>query len=197
MTVGTHPDTPPALSIEQLAVNTILTLSIDAVQAANSGHPGTPMALAPVTYKLWQDYLRFDPELPVWANRDRFVLSVGHASALLYAMLHLGGVSRSTPTTRSSANRRFRWRTCADSGSWTPNAPGTPSTAGPPASSAPPARWEPGSPPASAWPSPDCGRPPPSTGPATSCSTTTCTRCAATAASWRASAPKPPHWPDT
>ena len=93
MTVGTHADKRPASgAIEELAVNTIRTLSIDAVQAANSGHPGTPMALAPVTYKLWQDYLRFDPELPVWANRDRFVLSVGHASALLYSMLHLAGV---------------------------------------------------------------------------------------------------------
>ena len=98
MTVGTHPDTSPAAdSIEQLAVNTIRTLSMDAVQAANSGHPGTPMALAPVAYKLWQDYLRFDPELPVWANRDRFVLSVGHASALLYSMLHLAGVKSVNP----------------------------------------------------------------------------------------------------
>ena len=98
MTVGTHPDTPRAAdAIEQLAVNTIRTLSMDAVQAANSGHPGTPMALAPVTYKLWQDYLRFDPELPVWANRDRFVLSVGHASALLYSMLHLAGVKSVNP----------------------------------------------------------------------------------------------------
>ena len=88
---------PAADSIEQLAVNTIRTLSMDAVQAANSGHPGTPMALAPVTYKLWQDYLRFDPELPVWANRDRFVLSVGHASALLYSMLHLAGVKSVNP----------------------------------------------------------------------------------------------------
>jgi transketolase len=98
MTVGTHPDTSSAADrIEQRAVNTIRTLSIDAVQAANSGHPGTPMALAPVAYKLWQDYLRFDPELPVWANRDRFVLSVGHASALLYAMLHLSGVKSVNP----------------------------------------------------------------------------------------------------
>ena len=98
MTVGTHPDSSPAAdAIEQLAVNTIRTLSMDAVQAANSGHPGTPMALAPVAYKLWQDYLRFDPELPVWANRDRFVLSVGHASALLYSMLHLAGVKSVNP----------------------------------------------------------------------------------------------------
>jgi transketolase len=98
MTLGTHPDTPSAAdTIAQLAVNTIRTLSMDAVQAANSGHPGTPMALAPVAYKLWQDYLRFDPELPVWANRDRFVLSVGHASALLYSMLHLAGVKSVNP----------------------------------------------------------------------------------------------------
>ena len=88
MTVGTHADKRAATDrIEQLTVNTIRTLSMDAVQAANSGHPGTPMALAPVAYKLWRDYLRFDPELPVWANRDRFVLSVGHASALLYSSL--------------------------------------------------------------------------------------------------------------
>ena len=98
MTVKTHPDTPPAPdTIDQLAVNTIRTLSMDAVQAANSGHPGTPMALAPVAYTLWQHYLRFDPELPVWANRDRFVLSAGHASALLYSLLHLAGVKSVNP----------------------------------------------------------------------------------------------------
>ena len=65
---------------------------MDAVQQANSGHPGTPMALAPVVYTLWQDFLRFDPDDPIWPNRDRFVLSNGHASMLLYAMLHLTGV---------------------------------------------------------------------------------------------------------
>ena len=75
-----------------LAINTIRTLSMDAVQKANSGHPGTPMALAPVAYTLWQDVLRFDPADPIWPNRDRFVLSVGHASMLLYSMLHLTGV---------------------------------------------------------------------------------------------------------
>jgi transketolase len=98
MTMGTHADKSPATdSIEQLTINTIRTLSMDAVQAANSGHPGTPMALAPVAYKLWHAYLRFDPELPVWANRDRFVLSVGHASALLYSLLHLAGVKSVNP----------------------------------------------------------------------------------------------------
>jgi len=65
---------------------------MDAVQQANSGHPGTPMAMAPVVYALWQDYLRFDPEDPIWPNRDRFILSAGHASTLLYALLHLAGV---------------------------------------------------------------------------------------------------------
>ena len=79
-------------TIDQLCVDTIRTLAMDAVQAANSGHPGTPMALAPVIYCLWQRVLRFDPSHPIWPNRDRFVLSVGHASMLLYAMLHLSGV---------------------------------------------------------------------------------------------------------
>src|SRR5215211_7133202 len=73
-------------------VNTIRTLAIDAIQKANSGHPGTPMALAPVAYVLWQRFLRFDPDAPVWPNRDRFVLSAGHASMLLYALLHLARV---------------------------------------------------------------------------------------------------------
>ena len=98
MTVDTPTD--PATtgrSIDQLAINTLRTLSMDAVQAANSGHPGTPMALAPVAYRLWQHHLRFDPDLPVWANRDRFVLSVGHASALLYSMLHLSEVKSVNP----------------------------------------------------------------------------------------------------
>ena len=79
-------------SPERLAIDTIRTLSMDAVQKANSGHPGTPMALAPVGYTLWSQFLRTDPDKPVWPNRDRFVLSVGHASMLLYALLHLAGV---------------------------------------------------------------------------------------------------------
>ena len=66
-------------TVEQLSINTIRTLAMDAVQAANSGHPGTAMAMAPVVYSLWQNYLRFDPQDPIWPNRDRFVLSVGHA----------------------------------------------------------------------------------------------------------------------
>ncbi len=83
--------------LDQLCINTIRTLSMDAVQAANSGHPGTPMALAPVAYCLWQRFLRFDPEDPVWPNRDRFVLSNGHASMLLYSLLYLCGVQAVNP----------------------------------------------------------------------------------------------------
>lgn len=78
--------------LETLSINTIRTLSIDAVQKANSGHPGAPMALAPVAYVLWQQFLRYDPANPVWPDRDRFVLSNGHASMLLYSMLYLSGV---------------------------------------------------------------------------------------------------------
>jgi transketolase len=78
--------------MDMLCINTIRTLSMDAVQAANSGHPGTPMAMAPVAYCLWQEFLRYDPNDPVWPNRDRFVLSAGHASMLLYSVLHLAGV---------------------------------------------------------------------------------------------------------
>ncbi|MBM4266989.1 MAG: transketolase [Deltaproteobacteria bacterium] len=85
-------DVASATDRDQLAINTIRTLSMDAVQAANSGHPGTPMALAPVAYTLWQRFLRFDPEDPIWPDRDRFVLSNGHASMLLYSLLHLAGV---------------------------------------------------------------------------------------------------------
>src|SRR5438094_10333469 len=78
--------------LDTLCINTIRTLAIDAVQQANSGHPGAPMGLAPVVYELWQKYLRYDPADPTWPNRDRFVLSAGHASMLLYATLHLAGV---------------------------------------------------------------------------------------------------------
>jgi transketolase len=82
----------PRHPLDEVCVNTIRTLAMDAVQAANSGHPGTPMSMAPVAYYLWQYLLRFDPQDPIWPNRDRFVLSAGHASMLLYAMLHLTGV---------------------------------------------------------------------------------------------------------
>jgi transketolase len=79
-------------TVDTLSINTIRTLCMDAVQQANSGHPGTPMAMAPVVYVLWQEFLRFDPEDPIWPNRDRFILSAGHASTILYSLLHLTGV---------------------------------------------------------------------------------------------------------
>ena len=87
----------PNQAIQQQAINTIRTLAMDAVQAANSGHPGTPMAMAPVAYNIWQQFLRFDPDDPIWPNRDRFVLSIGHASTLLYALLHLTGIKAVNP----------------------------------------------------------------------------------------------------
>ena len=90
-TVSGEPD------IDRLAIDTIRTLSMDAVQKANSGHPGTPMALAPVAYCLWQQFLRYDPQDPIWPNRDRFVLSNGHASMLLYSLIHLAGVREVSP----------------------------------------------------------------------------------------------------
>jgi transketolase len=83
--------------LDTLCINTIRTLAIDAVQQANSGHPGAPMGLAPVAYSLWQEFLRYDPEDPIWPNRDRFVLSAGHASMLLYATLYLTGVRYVNP----------------------------------------------------------------------------------------------------
>jgi transketolase len=102
--------------LDLTCINTIRTLSMDAVQAANSGHPGTPMALAPVAYCLWQQFLRFDPQDPIWPNRDRFVLSAGHASMLLYSLLHLTGVKSVSkeyetlgePSVPLEAIKRFR-----------------------------------------------------------------------------------------
>ncbi|MGQ0734052.1 MAG: transketolase [Acidobacteriota bacterium] len=88
---------PPDAELDRLSVNTIRTLAMDAVEQAKSGHPGTPMAMAPVAYALWQRRLRFDPDDPIWPNRDRFVLSMGHASMLLYSMLHLTGVKAVNP----------------------------------------------------------------------------------------------------
>jgi len=106
----------PQQDMEQLSINTIRTLSIDAVQKANSGHPGAPMGLAPVTYSLWQFFLNYDPADPTWWNRDRFVLSAGHASMLLYSILHLTGVKEvgkngeptSTPAVSMDDIQHFR-----------------------------------------------------------------------------------------
>ena len=87
-------DSPRSMTdaqLDQLSINCIRTLSIDAVQQANSGHPGTPMALAPLIYTLWNRVMRFDPQDPIWPNRDRFLLSNGHASMLLWSVLYLTG----------------------------------------------------------------------------------------------------------
>lgn len=82
----------PSTDLDRLSINTIRTLAIDAVQQANSGHPGSPMDMAPTVYVLWQRFLRFDPDDPIWPNRHRFVLSAGHASMLLWSLLYLTGV---------------------------------------------------------------------------------------------------------
>src|SRR5579864_9012732 len=92
--VATEQTLATGKQLDALCINTIRTLAIDGVQQANSGHPGAPMGLAPVTYCLWQEFLRYDPTDPTWLNRDRFVLSNGHASMLLYAMLNLTEVRR-------------------------------------------------------------------------------------------------------
>ena len=147
-------------TMDELCVNTIRTLAMDAVQQANSGHPGTPMALAPVVYCLWQRFLRFDPSHPIWPNRDRFVLSAGHASMLLYAMLHLTGVRAVNPKYETLGEpsvtlediKRFRQ---LDS-----KCPGHPEY-----------RWTP----RAGWRATSTGR-------GSTCSTTTSMRCAATAA---------------
>ncbi len=98
--------------IDKLSIDTIRTLAIDAVQKANSGHAGAPMALAPIAYTLWNRYLRYDPAHPHWPNRDRFVLSCGHASMLLYALLHLANVAESdggnAPAVSLDEIKRFR-----------------------------------------------------------------------------------------
>jgi transketolase len=83
-------------TLDTQSINTLRTLAMDAVEKAHSGHPGAPMALAPVAYQLWQQELRYDPAQPIWPNRDRFILSNGHASMLLYGLLHLAGVRRVT-----------------------------------------------------------------------------------------------------
>src|SRR5438045_5515949 len=88
------PEVSVRTPIELTSINTIRTLAMDGVQAANSGHPGTPMALAPAAYALWQNVIRYDPDAPHWPGRDRFVLSCGHASMLLYSILHLIGVKQ-------------------------------------------------------------------------------------------------------
>jgi transketolase len=104
---------PRSTDVERLGIDTIRTLSMDAVEAAKSGHPGTPMALAPVAATVWTGFLRYDPADPLWPNRDRFVLSCGHASMLLYSLIHLAGIRRAgnaagEPAVSLDAIRKFR-----------------------------------------------------------------------------------------
>ena len=95
---GFADETPEQRQLNYLCINTIRTLSMDAVQKAKSGHPGTPMDAAPAAYTLWQRMLRYDPANPSWINRDRFVLSSGHASMLLYSLIHLTGIKAINPS---------------------------------------------------------------------------------------------------
>ena len=168
--------------LDQLAVNTIRTLAMDAVQQANSGHPGTPMAMAPVAYDLWQRHLRFDPNDPIWPNRDRFVLSMGHASMLLYSVLHLAGVKAVNPKYETLGQlsvtlddiRRFRQLDSRCPGHpeyrWTS---GIETTTGPLGQ---------GVATSVGWRLRRTGSPRTSTGPTFRCSPSTCTRSRATAA---------------
>ncbi len=112
----------------RLAIDTIRTLAMDAVQAANSGHPGTPMALAPIAHTLWTRFLRYDPATPDWPNRDRFVLSCGHASMLLYALLHLADVIEIDAEESRPASRRWVSTTSGGSVSSVPRRRDIPST---------------------------------------------------------------------
>ena len=168
-------------SQELLTINTIRTLSMDAVQAADSGHPGTPMALAPVAYLLYNEFLRFDPSQPNWPGRDRFVLSCGHASMLLYSVLHLCGVKQLDEQGRATGELAVRLddiRNFRQLGSRCPGHPeyghasGVETTTGPLGQGV-------GNSVGMAIASAGCR--PTTIGPASSCSATTSTRCAATA----------------
>ena len=113
-------------SIEQLAINTIRTLAMDAVQAANSGHPGTPMALAPVAHQLWTGHLCYDPSYPHWPNRDRFILSCGHASMLLYSLIHLAGISEVDAQGNPTGHPSLSLEDLANFRQWKSRTPGHP-----------------------------------------------------------------------
>jgi transketolase len=115
-----------AETVQQTAINTIRTLAMDAVEAANSGHPGTPMALAPVTYQLWTHHLRYDPAAPLWPNRDRYILSCGHASMLLYAMIHLAGIREVTPEGKVTSEPSLPLEELRNFRQWGSRTPGHP-----------------------------------------------------------------------
>src|SRR6516162_4022752 len=164
--------------LDQLCVNTIRTLAMDAVQQANSGHPGTPMGMAPVAYCLWQHFLRFDPNHPIWANRDRFVLSAGHASTLLYSMLHLTGVKAVNPKYETLGNLSVTLDDIKQFANWTASVQATPNIAGPRVWKPPLAPWDKGWRPVLGWPSPRGGSRATSIDRVSNCSITTSTRCA-------------------
>ena len=170
-------------NLDQLAINTIRTLSIDAIQQANSGHPGTPMALAPLVYTIWNRVMNFDPKDPIWPDRDRFVLSNGHASMLLWSILHL------TQVQAVNAEYETSGQAVGDAGRHPPlpatrqQGAGTSGvSSGCPALKRPPVRWARASPPASAWRSRANFWAHATTGQGSIYSTTTSTRSAATAA---------------
>jgi transketolase len=148
-----------AIRRELRVINTIRTLSIDAVQQAKSGHPGTPMALAPLVYTIWNRVMRFDPRIPIWPDRDRFVLSNGHASMLLWSVLHLTGTKAVNAEYERLGQPRSPSTTSAASASSTARRRATPSTTGCRASRPPPARSARALPPAWAWPSRRNGSP--------------------------------------
>jgi transketolase len=117
---------PVKEDIHELVINTIRTLAMDAVQAANSGHPGTPMALAPVSYQLWTQHLRYDPTAPNWPNRDRYILSCGHASMLLYSLIHLAGIREVTPDGKVTARLSLPLEELKNFRQWGSRTPGHP-----------------------------------------------------------------------
>src|SRR3977135_226071 len=174
--------------IDQVAINTIRMLAIDAVQKANSGHPGTPMDAAPTAYVLWQRFLRYDPADPHWLNRDRFILSSGHASTLLYGLIHLTGYERVDRDAVTLEDIRTFARPAAA-------APGIRNMVGPPGSKPRPGRsvkaWRL----ASAWRSPVNGCAQPITGQATISSTSMSMWYAAPATVWRESQARLRPWP--
>ena len=167
--------------IEKMAVDTIRTLSMEGVQAANSGHPGTPMALAPISYLLFNEVMRYDPNDPAWPARDRFVLSCGHASMLLYSTLHLAGVKQLDETgavTNEDAVPLDHIKNFRQLDSRCPGHPEHGHTSGVEMTTGPLGK---ASPRASAWRLPALGFRRSTTGPTSTCSATTSTPCAATA----------------
>ena len=166
----------------ELAINTIRTLSIDAVQQANSGHPGTPMALAPAVYTLWNRIMRFDPQDPIWPNRDRFVLSNGHASMLLWSVLHLTRTQAVNADYESVGLPQYRWKTSVASVNSTAVHPDIPSTTGRQEWKQRRGRSGKVWPPAWGWRSRRSGWPTVTIGPISTSSTITFTRFAVTAA---------------